>query len=76
MSYGSRIEAGQPLPDSTLILMETWYSRAAPSIVFIKQELNGRWQYGAFSPSAPDYRVSDRQSCHQCHAPFPRPTLR
>ena len=66
-----RIEAGQPLPDETLILMESWYSPEAPSIVFIKQKLNGIWQYGSFNPAQPDYQVSDRSSCHSCHAPFP-----
>lgn len=66
-----RIEAGQPLPDETFILMESWYSPEAPSIVFIKQKLNGIWQYGSFNPAQPNYQVSDRSSCHSCHAPFP-----
>ena len=67
----SLIEVGQPLPDNTLILMETWYTPASPGSVFIKQKLNGTWQYGSFSPAQPNYRVSDRGSCHSCHAPFP-----
>lgn len=67
----SRIEAGQPLPDNTLILMETWYTPASPGSVFIKQKLNESWQYGSFSPAQPNYQVSDRGSCHRCHAPFP-----
>lgn len=66
-----RIEAGQPLPDETLILMESWYSPEAPGVVFIKQKLNGIWQYGSFNLTEPDYQVSDRGSCHSCHAPFP-----
>lgn len=66
-----RIDAGQPLPDETLILMESWYSPEAPSIIFIKQKLNGIWEYGSFNPAQPDYQVSNRDSCHRCHAPFP-----
>ena len=66
-----QIEAGQSLPDNTLILMETWYSPEAPGTVFIKQKLNETWQYGSFSPSRPNYQVSDRSGCHSCHAPFP-----
>ncbi|MEL6385282.1 MAG: cytochrome P460 family protein [Cyanobacteria bacterium J06626_18] len=65
------IEAGQPLPDGTLILMESWYSPEALSIVFIKQKLNGTWLYGSFNPTQPNYQVSDLSSCHSCHAPFP-----
>ena len=67
----NRVEAGQPLPDNTLILMETWYSSESPGTVFIKQKLNGVWQYGSFSPTRPDYHVSERGSCHSCHSPFP-----
>lgn len=67
----NRVEAGQPLPDNTLILMETWYSSEFPGTVFIKQKLNGVWQYGSFSPTRPDYHVSERGSCHSCHSPFP-----
>ncbi|MEM8808595.1 MAG: hypothetical protein AAGF01_21470 [Cyanobacteria bacterium P01_G01_bin.38] len=65
-----RVEAGHPLPDNTLILMESWYSSESPGIVFIKQKLNGSWQYGSFNPSQPDYQLSDRASCQGCHAPF------
>ena len=66
-----RVVPGQRLPEDTLILMESWYSPEAPGIVFIKQKVDGRWQYGSFSPGQPDYRVGDRGSCHSCHAPFP-----
>lgn len=67
----SRIQAGQPLPDNTLILMETWYSPESLGTVFIKQKLDGTWHYGSFSPTRPDYYVSNLHSCHRCHAPFP-----
>lgn len=64
------IEVDQPLPNNTLILMESWYSPESLSTVFIKQKLSGTWQYGSFSPDNPGYRVSDRESCHRCHQPF------
>ncbi len=65
------IQPGEPLPDGTLIVMETWYSPENLGTVFVKQKQNGEWQYGSFSPDRPDYRMRFSGSCHSCHAPFP-----
>ncbi len=64
------VEPGQPLPDGTLILMETWYSPESLGSVFIKEKRDGVWQYGSFSPSQPDYQLGANASCHSCHVPF------
>lgn len=65
------IQREEPLPDGTLIVMETWYSPENLGTVFVKQKHNGEWQYGSFSPDRPDYQMSFSGSCHSCHAPFP-----
>ncbi len=65
------IEPGEPLPDGTLIVMETWYSPENLGTVFVKQKQNGEWQYGSFSPDRPNYQMRFSNSCHSCHAPFP-----
>lgn len=65
------IQPGEPLPDGTLIVMETWYSPENVGTVFVKQKRNAQWQYGSFHPTRPDYQMRFRASCHRCHAPFP-----
>ncbi|MBD3886158.1 cytochrome P460 family protein [Phormidium tenue FACHB-886] len=65
------IRPGEPLPDGTLMVMETWYSPEDLGTVFVKQKQNGEWQYGSFSPDRPDYQMRFSGSCHSCHAPFP-----
>ncbi|MBD2000868.1 cytochrome P460 family protein [Leptolyngbya sp. FACHB-541] len=65
------IQPGEPLPDGTLIVMETWYSPENLGTVFVKQKQNGEWQYGSFSPDRPDYQMRFSGSCHSCHTPFP-----
>jgi Cytochrome P460 len=65
------IQPGEPLPNGTLIVMETWYSPENLGTVFVKQKQNGEWQYGSFSPDRPDYQMRFSGSCHSCHAPFP-----
>lgn len=64
------IQPGEPLPDDTLIVMETWYSPETVGIVFVKQKQDGEWLYGSFNPAQPDYQMSFSGSCHRCHAPF------
>lgn len=64
------IQAGEPLPDGTLIVMETWYSPENLGTVFVKQKRDGQWRYGSFNPARPDYQMRFRASCHICHAPF------
>jgi hypothetical protein len=64
------IQPGEPLPDSTLIVMETWYSPDSIGTVFIKQKQEGEWLYGSFNPAQPNYQMSFSGSCHRCHAPF------
>jgi len=65
------IQPGEPLPNGTLIVMETWYSPENLGTVFVKQKQNDEWQYGSFSPDRPDYQMRFNGSCHSCHAPFP-----
>lgn len=65
------VQPGEPLPNGTLIVMETWYSPKTVGTVFVKQKQAGEWQYGSFNPDQPDYQMSFRGSCHTCHAPFP-----
>lgn len=65
------VQPGAPLPDGTLLVMETWYSPENVGTVFVKQKQNGEWQYGSFSPDRPDYEMRFSGSCHSCHAPFP-----
>lgn len=64
------IEPGEPLPDNTLIVMETWYSPENIGTVFIKQKQEGEWLYGSFNPAQPNYQMSFSGSCHGCHVPF------
>ncbi|MBD3887346.1 cytochrome P460 family protein [Phormidium tenue FACHB-886] len=64
------IQSGKPLPDGTLLVMESWYSPENLGTVFIKQKQNGEWQYGSFSPDRPNYQMRFSGSCHSCHAPF------
>ncbi|MDX2212299.1 MAG: cytochrome P460 family protein [Oculatellaceae cyanobacterium bins.114] len=66
------IQPEKPLPDGTLIVMETWYSPENLGTVFVKQKQNGEWQYGSFSPDRPNYQMRFSGSCHSCHAPFPK----
>lgn len=64
------IQPGKPLPNGTLIVMETWYSPGNLGTVFVKQKQNGEWQYGSFSSDRPNYQMRFSGSCHSCHAPF------
>lgn len=64
------IQPGEPLPDNTLIVMETWYSPDSIGTVFTKQKQEGEWLYGSFNPAQPNYQMSFSGSCHRCHAPF------
>lgn len=64
------IQPGKPLPNGTLIVMETWYSPENLGTVFVKQKQEGRWQYGSFNPAQPDYQMSFSSNCHSCHVPF------
>jgi hypothetical protein len=65
------LQPGEPLPDNTLIVMETWYSPENVGTVFVKQKQDGEWLYGSFEPAQPNYQMSFSGSCHRCHAPFP-----
>jgi len=65
------VHPGEPLPDNTLIVMETWYSPENVGTVFVKQKQDGEWLYGSFEPAQPNYQMSFSGSCHRCHAPFP-----
>ncbi|MEL6478261.1 MAG: cytochrome P460 family protein [Pseudomonadota bacterium] len=75
--------AGQPLPDGTRILMETYYRLGVLSTVFHKQKVAGRWQYGSFSGTgAVNLSTRPQASCLSCHAgaadtdfTFTRPAL-
>ncbi|MBD3887429.1 cytochrome P460 family protein [Phormidium tenue FACHB-886] len=64
------IQPGEPLPNGTLLVMESWYSPENLGTVFVKQKQNGEWQYGSFSPDRPNYQMRFSGSCHRCHAPF------
>ncbi|MBD1846905.1 cytochrome P460 family protein [Cyanobacteria bacterium FACHB-63] len=66
------IQPGEPLPDGTLIVMESWYSPENLGTVFVKQKQNGEWRYGSFSLDRPNYQMRFSNSCHSCHAPFPK----
>lgn len=66
------IQPGNPLPDGTLIVMETWLSPTNLGTVFVKQKQNGEWQYGSFNADRPNYQMQFSSSCHSCHAPFPQ----
>lgn len=58
------IQPEEPLPDGTLLVMETWYSPENLGTVFVKQKQNGEWQYGSFSPDRPNYQMQFSGSCH------------
>ncbi len=76
-------KAGEPLPDGTRILMETYYSPGVLSTVFHKQKVDGRWQYGSFNGQGTvDLSTRPQASCLSCHAraaetdfTFTRPAL-
>lgn len=61
------VQAGQPLPDGTLIALETWSDEKHQSTVFLRQKKNGKWLNGSFSPTQPDYSVGRDISCTFCH---------
>jgi len=64
-----RLRPGQPFPDGTRILMETYLSEGSLGTVFHKQKVNGRWQYGSFPGlGRPDLSVAPRVSCLSCHS--------
>ncbi len=78
-----RVRAGEPLPDGTRILMETYYRPGELSTVFHKLKVDGRWQYGSFNgQGAVDLSTRPQASCLSCHAQaaetdftFTRPSL-
>ena len=77
------VRAGEPLPDGTHILMESYYSPGKVGIVFHKRKVDGQWQYGSFSGSGePNFDTKPQASCISCHASavatdftFTRPSL-
>ncbi|MDX8350454.1 cytochrome P460 family protein [Cognatiyoonia sp. IB215446] len=62
-------QSGQPLPDGTRILMETYYRPGELSTVFHEQKVDGRWEYGSFDGQG-DVRLDTRPqaSCLSCHS--------
>jgi hypothetical protein len=61
-------QVGNPLPEGTFIVMETYYSPNVESTNFTKQ-LNATdgFHYGSFSPNNPSFEVRQNMSCTQCH---------
>ncbi|MEM0947972.1 MAG: cytochrome P460 family protein [Pseudomonadota bacterium] len=61
-------QSGQPLPDGTRILMETYYRPGELGTVFHKQKVDGRWTYGSFNGQG-EVRLETRPqaSCLSCH---------
>ncbi|MCY4334030.1 MAG: cytochrome P460 family protein [Litoreibacter sp.] len=76
-------EQGQPLPDGTMILMETHYSEGVVDTVFINEKVDGQWQYGSFPGNGTvDLSTRPQASCLSCHSQaaatdftFTRPSL-
>lgn len=74
---------GEPLPDGTRILMETYYRPEQLSTVFHKQKVDGKWLYGSFNGRGTvDLATRPQASCLSCHAraattdfTFTRPSL-
>jgi len=74
---------GEPLPDGTRILMETYYSPGQLSTVFHMQKVNRRWQYGSFNGQGTvNLATRPQVSCLSCHSraaetdfTFTRPAL-
>lgn len=62
-------EAGQPLPDGARILMESHYSPGVVATVFLKEKVDGKWQYGSFPGGGPvDLSTRPQATCLSCHA--------
>ncbi len=78
-----RAGRGEPLPDGTRILMETYYRPGELSTVFHKQKVDSQWQYGSFSGiGVVNLTTRPQASCLSCHAgaaetdfTFTRPSL-
>ena len=61
-------EAGRPLPQGTIIAMETFYGPAGRSTIFAKVKQADGWLYGSFEPGKPDWQgLKSRTVCHSCH---------
>ncbi|WP_227271483.1 cytochrome P460 family protein [Roseobacter weihaiensis] len=77
------VRKGEPLPDGTRILMESYYSQGEVGTVFHKRKVAGQWQYGSFSGSGePNFATRPQASCISCHVTaaetdltFTRPSL-
>lgn len=77
------VRTGEPLPNGTRILMESYYSPGEVGTVFHKRKVDGQWQYGSFPGSAaPNFETRPQASCISCHATakakdftFTRPSL-
>jgi len=76
-------QQGQPLPNGTIILMETHYTEGVVDTVFINEKVDGQWQYGSFpGDGAVDLSTRPQASCLSCHSQaaatdftFTRPSL-
>lgn len=65
----SAATAGEPLPDGTRIMMETYYRPGEVAIVFHAHKVDGRWQYGSFRGGQPEnWTTRPQASCLSCHA--------
>jgi|GEM_PF-6995613 hypothetical protein len=57
------------IPDSALLVMETWEDSTNQSAVYIRSPRSGVWQSNSFSPVAPaSWVVSENESCNNCHS--------
>lgn len=62
-------QPGLPLPEGARILMESHYSPGVVGTVFLKEKVDGKWQYGSFPGSGPvDLTTRPQASCLSCHA--------
>ena len=59
--------AGQPLPDKTFIVMETYYGPNQESTNFSKELKGNGFQYGSFSPGRPSLSTRTDITCSACH---------
>ncbi len=69
LSVLETVRPGEPLPEGTRILMETYYAPGQLSTVFHKQKVDGRWEYGSFNgQESPELETRPQASCLSCHA--------
>ena len=71
----SRISPGQPLPEDTLIIMETWYSPQSPGTVFIKQNEADNGCTVLLAPVAPIIASAIAAVAIAVTPPFPKRIL-